>query len=66
MEQLEVKDCHQLYYLESKKGIGDFGWGKAAFLGAGAGLTALPFLGGDDPEEEIIDDWPVTLVPSYC
>jgi hypothetical protein len=42
----------------AKKGIGDFGWGKAAFLGAGAGLTALPFLGGDDPEEEIIDDWP--------
>ena len=37
----------------------NFGLGKAAFLGAGAGLTALPFLGSGD-EEEVIDDWSVT------
>ena len=37
-----------------------FGLGKAAFLGAGAGLTALPFLGSGEEEEEIIDDWSVT------
>ena len=42
------------------KGLKKFGLGKAAFLGAGAGLTALPFLGGGDEEEEIIDDWSVT------
>ena len=34
--------------------------GKAAFLAAGAGLTALPFLGSGDEEEEVIDDWSVT------
>ena len=38
----------------------DFGLGKAAFLGAGAGLTALPFLGAGDEEDEVIDDWSVT------
>jgi len=41
-------------------GLKKFGLGKAAFLGAGAGLTALPFLGGGDEDEEIIDDWSVT------
>ena len=34
--------------------------GKAAFLAAGAGLTALPFLGSGDEEEAVIDDWSVT------
>jgi hypothetical protein len=47
-------------FSRAKKGLKDFGYGKAAFLGAGAGLTALPFLGQDDEEEEIIDDWSVT------
>ena len=42
------------------QGLKNFGLGKAAFLGAGAGLTALPFLGSGDEEEEIIDDWSVT------
>jgi len=42
----------------AKKGIGDFGWGKAAFLGGGLGLTGLSYFGGGDEEEEIIDDWP--------
>ena len=39
--------------------LGKFGLGKAAFLGAGALATALPFMGGDE-EEEVIDDWSVT------
>ena len=38
-------------------GIKDFGYGKAAFLAAGALGVAAPFLGGDE-EEEIVDDWP--------
>ena len=47
-------------FSRAKKGLDKFGWGKAAFLGAGAGLTALPFLGSGEEEEEIIDDWSVT------
>ena len=46
-------------FSRAKKGLSDFGYGKAAFLGAGAGLTALPFLGTDE-EDEVIDDWSVT------
>jgi len=46
-------------FSRAKKGIGDFGWGKAALLGGGALATALPFMGGDE-EEEVIDDWSVT------
>jgi len=34
--------------------------GKAALLGGGALATALPFLGGGDEEDEVIDDWSVT------
>ena len=40
--------------------LGDFGYGKAALLGGGALATALPFMGGGDEEEEVIDDWSVT------
>jgi hypothetical protein len=32
--------------------------GQAAFLGAGAGLTGLSYLGGGDEEEEVVDNWP--------
>jgi len=46
-------------FSKAKKGLSDFGYGKAAFLGAGALATALPFMTGDD-DEEIIDDWSVT------
>jgi len=42
------------------KGVKDFGLGKAALLAGGAGLTALPFLGQDEVEDEVIDDWSVT------
>ena len=42
------------------QGVKDFGLGKAALLAGGAGLTALPFLGQDEVEEEVIDDWSVT------
>ena len=41
-------------------GLKKFGLGKAAFLGAGAGLTALPFLGGDDEEDVVEEAWDVT------
>jgi hypothetical protein len=34
----------------------DFGLGKAAVIGGGIGLTALPFLGGEEDEEEVIED----------
>ena len=34
--------------------------GKAAFIGGGAGLTALPFLGGDDEEDVVEEAWDVT------
>ena len=43
-----------------KGGVKDFGYGKAALLGAGALGTALPFMTGGDEEDEIIDDWSVT------
>jgi len=43
-----------------KGGLGKFGYGKAALLGGGALATALPFLGGDEEDEDIIDDWSVT------
>jgi len=49
-------------FKRGQQGSGIWDWikknkGQAAFLGAGAGLTALPFLGGDDPEEEIVSNW---------
>ena len=44
----------------AKKGLGKFGWGKAALLGGGALATALPFMGGDEEDEDIIDDWSIT------
>jgi len=47
-------------FSRAKQGLKDFGYGKAAFLGAGAGLTALPFLGGDDEEDVVEEAWDVT------
>ena len=49
----------------ASKGSGIWNWikknpGQTAFLAGGAGLTALPFLGSGDEEEEVIDDWSVT------
>ena len=41
------------------QGLKKFGLGKAAFLGAGALATGLPYLGGDE-DDEVIDDWSVT------
>ena len=41
-------------------GLKNMGWGKAALLGGGALATALPFMGGGDEEDEVIDDWSVT------
>jgi hypothetical protein len=41
----------------AKKGIGGLSFGQKAFLGAGAGLSLLPFLtGGAEEEEEIIEE----------
>ena len=42
------------------QGLKDFGLGKAALLGGGALATALPFMGVDEEEEEIFDDFSVT------
>ena len=47
-------------FSRAKKGLSDFGWGKAAFLGGGLGLTALPFLGGDDEEDIVTEAWDKT------
>ena len=47
-------------------GSGIWNWikknkGQAALLGAGAGLTALPFLGGGDEEEDVVEQaWDIT------
>ena len=38
----------------------DFGLGKAAVIGGGVLGSTLPFMAGDEDEEEIIDDWSVT------
>ena len=43
-----------------KGGLADFGYGKAALLGGGALAAALPFMGVDEEEEEIFDDFSVT------
>ena len=37
-----------------------FGLGKSALIGGGILGSTLPFLGGDEDEDEIIDDWSVT------
>jgi len=46
-------------FSRAKRGLSNFGLGKAAFLGAGALGVAAPFMTGDE-DEEIIDDWSVT------
>ena len=46
-------------FSRAKKGLSDFGYGKAALLGLGAAGTILPFMGTDE-DEEVIDDWSVT------
>ena len=45
-------------FTRAKQGLKDFGWGKAAFLGGGLGLTGLSYLGGGDEEDEVVDNWP--------
>ena len=47
----------------AKKGFDGLSFGQKAFLGAGAGLSLLPFLTGKEEEEEIIED-PFSVTPS--
>jgi len=47
----------------AKKGFDGLSFGQKAFLGAGAGLSLLPFLTGKEEEEEIIED-PFDVTPT--
>ena len=46
-----------------KKGFGGLSFGQKAFLGAGLGLSALPFFTQPEEEEEVITD-PFSVTPS--
>jgi len=49
-------------FSRAKKGLSDFGYGKAALIGGGVLASALPFMGQKDEEEE--EEFPWSVTPS--